>query len=234
MTSDSFQILDCFDYLLDRTERASGRIAMFKSHEAATAALVATAKIELSTPIISRPQRQRPQSMIMDTVMTPAPSRTTGPRNPRRRSSGSALHDAPLSHLLATLALSLPTASTSNPSQTTTATTTTYLSNALVDRAAKSAEITRATQTAFERTATAHLADARTALQLIRDSVLAESPFAEIHLVDPGIEASIGVLAQETHNVVARLDGVEREAAGLARGRNVRRDELVARWGGLV
>lgn len=165
--------------------------------------------------------------MIMDTMMTPAPLRTTATKTLRRRSSGSALHEAPLAQLLDTLALSLPTDSPA-PAQTA------HLSHALADRAAKSAEITRATQTTFERTATSHLADARTALQLIRDSVLAESPFAEIHLVDPGIEASIGVLAQEAHNVVARLDGVEREAASLARGRNLHREELVARWGGRV
>lgn len=163
--------------------------------------------------------------MIMDTMMTPAPSRTAP--QPRRRSSGSALDDAPLSHLLDALGLSLPTTSATAQAQTA------YLSHALADRACKTADMTRATQTTFERTATAHLADARTALQLIRDSVLAESPFAQVHLVDPGIEASIGVLAQEAHNVVERLEGVEREAASVARGggRNGRRDQLVARWG---
>lgn len=203
----------------------SDRIFTFKSHEAATAALVATAKQELSTPMASHTQRRRPQSLIMDPTMTPAPSHTAN--KPRHRSSGSALHDAPLSHLLHTLALSLPN------SDSTTAKTA-HLSHALADRAAKSADITHATQTTFERTATARLADARTAVQVIRDSVLAESPFAEVHLVDPGIETSIGVLAQEAHNVSVRLEGVEREAATLARGRNVHREELVARWGGRV
>lgn len=163
--------------------------------------------------------------MIMDTMMTPATSRTT--HKPRRRSSGSALDDAPLSHLLDTLALSLP----SSPS---TQAQTIHLLHALADRAHRSADITRSTQTTFERTATSHLADARTALQLVRDSVLAESPFAKVCLVDPDIEASIGVLAQEVHNVATRLERAEREAASLARGWNVYREELVARWGGHV
>ncbi|CAN8097332.1 unnamed protein product [Discula destructiva] len=218
-------ILDCLDYLLDRTDHACERISTFKCHEAATATLVATTKHELSASIISRTQRGRPHSIIADTVATPAPSRTAN--YIRRRSSGSDLYDAPLAQLLDTLALSLPT---SGSAQAQTA----HLSRALADRTSKSAETARASQLTFERTATSHLTDARTALQLVRDSVLAESPFAEVRLVDPGIETSIGVLSQEVHNVRARLEGVEQEVASLARSRNVRKEELVARWGGRV
>lgn len=220
-SADYLQILDCFDYLLDRTDHARDRVSTFKLYEGATASLVATAKHELSASTTRRTQRPRPQSMIMETMMTPAPLRTC--TKPRRRSSGSALYDAPLSHLLDTLAISLP------PSAQTG-----HLTHALAEHSHKSAEITRATQTTFERTTVSHLTDARAALQLVRDSVLAESPFAEVHLVDPELESSIGVLAQETHYVVARLEGVEREAATLARGRNVRREELVERWGSHV
>lgn len=160
--------------------------------------------------------------------MTPAPSRTTGPAiKSRRRSSGSALHDAPLDRLLGELALALPDPP-HNPAQAQTS----YLSHTLATRTRKSADLARTVQTALERAASSHLSDARLALQLTRDSVLAESPFAEVHLADPGIEASIGVLAQEVQNVASGLEGVEREAAVVVRGRNVRREELVKRWGG--
>lgn len=200
--------------------------------------LVATAKTELSSTVALPPKRhgtasspgRRPQSLILDSLMTPAPSRTTpNAFKPRRRSSGSALYDSPLDHLLGELALSLPepTPPTTNPTQAQTS----YLSQTLATRAGKSADIARTVQTALERAASSHLSDARLALQLIRDSVLAESPFAEVHLADPGIEASIGVLAQEVQNVANGLEGVEREAAVVARGRNVRREEIVKRWG---
>lgn len=231
-------MLDCFDYLLDKTDRLSNRVSTLKAHETAVATLVATTKIEMSSTVTSSSKRRgtgpsmsspnrRPRSLIMENMVTPAPLRTT--TKPRRRSSGDALYDSPLEQLLGQLALDMPDdneALTSNA-----ASQINYLSTTLSERADKAANVTRNASSAFENTAMSHLTDARTALQLIRDSVLAESPFAEVHLVDPGIESSIGVLAQEVHNVGIRLDGVEREAAALAKGRNVKREEIVARWG---
>lgn len=215
-------------------------MSSLKAHETATASLLATAKTELSTTVISPPQRsstgdsffspsRRPQSLITDAMMTPAPFRAV-PANDRskRRSSVDAIYESPLDHLLGELTLFLP--SSNGPSDNPAQAHSNYLSKALADRARKSAEVASSLQFAFESDASSHLADARTALQLIRDSVLAESPFAEVHLVDPGIESSIGVLSQEVHNVASRLEGVEREAAALTRGRNVKRDEIVARW----
>lgn len=239
--SDDSQILACFDYLLHRIDRVSDRVSSVKAHEAATTAILAMAKAELSTTVTSAAKRRgtvssparRPQSLIMDSMMTPAPSRAEPSfMKTRRRSSGDALHSSPLEQLLGELALSLPdssSASTSaNPSQAQIA----YLSHTLTTRTHKCADVDRAVQSTLEHTAAAHLADARKALQLIRDSVLAESPFAEVHLVDPGIEASIGVLAQEAQNIAGRLEGVEREATVLAKGRNIRKEEIVKRWGG--
>lgn len=200
---------------------------------------MAAAKEELSTtvatpnkrrgtgPSASSPSR-RPRSLVMDNMMTPAPSRPVA--RPRRRSSGDALYDSPLERLLGELALDMP--EDNEASARSTASQVNYLSATLFARADKAAGVTRSAQSTFENTAVSHLADARTAVQLIRDSVLAESPFAEVHLVDPGIESSIGVLAQEIHNVDTRLEGVERETIALAKGRNVKREDIIARWGG--
>lgn len=160
--------------------------------------------------------------MIADTMMTPAPSRTAKQPN-GRRSSFSTPYDAPLDHLLDSLAISLPPTSP-----------TSHLNHTLHDRLDTLGTITRTTQTTLEHILSAQIADARQAIQLVRDSVLAESPFAEVHLVDPGIESSICVLGQEAGKVGARLEGVEREARVVGQGRNVRREEMVARWGGRV
>lgn len=216
----------------------SNRFSSLKAHEAAVLSVVATTKDELSTTVISPTKRrgtgpstsslsQRPRSLIMDNVVTPAPSRTT--TKSRRRSSGDGLYNSPLEQLLGELALDLPEGEEASASDA--ASQVNYLSALLSERVDKAASVTRNAQSTFEKTAISHLTDARIALQLIRDSVLAESPFAEVHLVDPGIEASIGVLAQEAHNISTRLEGVEREAAALARGRNLKREEIVARWG---
>lgn len=209
---------------------------MLKEHDIAAATLITTAKTELAatiTPPIKRrgtvtspsSTSRRPRSLIMDSMMTPAPSRTAPSAKPRRRSSGGALYDSPLDHLLGELALNV--SQDSLPSQQVE-----YLSATLAERGAKTADVTRNAQSSFEKIAASQLTDARVALQLIRDSVLAESPFVEVHLVDPGIDASIRVLAQEVHNVASRLEGVEREGAVLARGRNLKREDIISRWGG--
>lgn len=184
---------------------------------------MATAKHELSTHIISstklrRTVSDRPQSLTTDAMMT---SRTASPPSRRRRSPSPVPYDAPLAHLLDSVALSLPPTSPIS-----------HLTQALHNRVQTLTSITQTTQTTLEQTATTHIADARTAIQLVRDSVLAESPFAEVNLVDPGIESSIGVLGQEAGKVVMRLEGVEREARVVGQGRNVRREEMVARWRG--
>lgn len=205
---------------------------------------MATARAELSTPVgsgmvkrhtdgapLSSPVR-RSQPTLADDMMTPAPRRGRANTQPRRRSSGSASHDPPLETLLSELAISLPGVEGDDASTTASARAqVAMLSKILTERTKKAAEVADSVQSSFEHSAIAYLADARTALQLIRDSVLAESPYAEVHLVDPGIESSIGVLAQEVHNIASRLEGVEGEAASLARGRNVSRDEIVSRWG---
>lgn len=166
--------------------------------------------------------------------MTPAPSRTaaTTKTRSRRRSSGETSRDSALEQLLGDLALALPAPADISSADAPTQAQAAYLHHHLTTRADRSAEVARAVQSTLERTALSRLADARAALQLVRDSVLAESPFAEVHLVDPGIEASIGVLMQEVHSAASRLAGVEREAAVVGRGRNGKREEMVRRWGG--
>lgn len=64
----------------------------------------------------------------------------------------------------------------------------------------------------------------------MRDSVLAESPFGEVLLVDPEIEGSIAVLVQELLGVEGKLRAVE-GGVGRLRGRSAKREEIVGRWG---
>lgn len=220
----------------------SDRVTSFKAHKSATDILVVTAKAELSAPVtsgnpkrratiasISSPER-RFQPPLADDMMTPAPRRGRSNIKSRRRSSG--VSDSPLEHLLGELAISLPDAENEDAGTAISAQAqAAHLSTILAERTQKAADVADSVQSTFEHTAVTQIADARAALQLIRDSVLAESPYAEVHLVDPGIESSIGVLAQEVHNVTSRLEGAESEAATLARGRNVSRDEIVSRWG---
>lgn len=219
----------------------SDRVASFKAYENATGSIIATAKAELSRPVTSNTTKYQASVDALtsparrfqpaDDMMTPAPRRGRANTKSRRRSSGGTSHESPLEYLLGELGISLSAEDDEPSAMTSTQTQAALLTRTLAERTQKAADVADSVQSTFENAATAHLADARCALQLIRDSVLAESPYAEVHLVDPGIESSIGVLAQEVHNIASRLEGVEGEAAALARGRNVSRDEIISRWG---
>lgn len=102
------------------------------------------------------------------------------------------------------------------------------------EREAKSRDMAYSAQESFERAAMAHLGDARRAVQLLRDSVLAESPFGdEVKLLDPEIEGSIVVLGQEVAKTKERVDEAEEIVAkGRARkhGASEKQKEMLERW----
>lgn len=238
--TDGRQILDCLDHLQDRIDRVSERVTSFKAHESATCAIISTAKVELSITVASNTAKDHANVAPLssparrfqpaDDMMTPAPRRARTSTQSRRRSSGGASNESPLERFLGELGVSLPAENDDPSGAASTQAQAAFLSTTLAERRQKVADVADSVQYVFEHAATARLSDARCALQLIRDSVLAESPYAEVHLVDPGIESSIGILAQEVQNITSRLEGVESEAATLARGRNVNRDEIISRW----
>ena len=104
------------------------------------------------------------------------------------------------------------------------------LASILANRQQKAEDVAQNVQETFEDAAMRHLADGKLAIQLVRDSVLAESPYGEVQLVDPEIEGSIGVLTQALAAVEKRLKTVN-AALPTLRGKNAKREELVSRWG---
>jgi hypothetical protein len=102
------------------------------------------------------------------------------------------------------------------------------LSKILEERLKKYDEITQDTQETFERGALAQLNDTRLAIQLVRDSVLAESPFNDPRLVDPEISGSITLLAADVEgakDTLALVEGQRRDRS------SEKRDDFVERWG---
>lgn len=102
------------------------------------------------------------------------------------------------------------------------------LAKVLSERSSKAEDVSRNAQESFETLAMSKLEDARLAIQMLRDSVLAESPFAEVKLVDPEIEGSIHVLAQEVEKVGEKLNTVDVKKGT---GKSDKKDELLRRWG---
>lgn len=213
---------ECLDYLIDRVRRLHDRIETHKSHQAASVSIAATAKAEMA--VEAQPARKIAPTIPASPVRNASPVRqraNTATSRAARHSLGPS-DEPPIDTLLQTLALSLPADTPDSRDQVTA------LAQALTERSAKAADVARNAQDSFEALATAHLEDARLAIQLLRDSVLAESPFGEVRLVDAEIEGSISFLAQEVDKVRETLEGVE---ARRGDGKSEKKEDLLKRWG---
>ncbi|KAM0345758.1 hypothetical protein ACHAPU_006111 [Fusarium lateritium] len=220
---------ECLDYLVERIILLTDRLEILKSHNAAASSIIATAKAEVTASLSPEKKKSIKAAMPASPIRNPSPIRmranTDGNRrgnNNRRRSSG-ILDEPAIEALLRDLALSLPDAEEASIQDQVAA-----LSQAFIDRSGKTTDVVRNAQDSFEASVTSRLDDARLAIQLLRDSVLAESPYGEIKLVDPEFEGSIQVLGQEVEMVKEKLDGV---AGKKALAKSVKKDEFVDRWG---
>ncbi|KAM0252359.1 hypothetical protein ACHAQJ_007741 [Trichoderma viride] len=230
-TSHALEYIDkSLDHLLGRLDRIQGRIETHLSHQAAAASLISTAKTEMAVEILP-PVKQSSSSAPMSIFPT-SPSKTNTPARKRsntvgshhrRRSSGVADELPPLSSLMNIL--SVPS---SVSEETEGRAQIVALSKILEERLKKYDEIARNTQETFEMGALAQLNDTRLAIQLVRDSVLAESPFNDPRLVDPEISGSITLLAADVEgakDTLALVEGQKRDR------KSDKRDEFVERWG---
>lgn len=205
-----FQINECLAYLLDRIARLHAHVELHKSHQAASAAIATAAKAELAAgiPPVSKP-RPVPAS----------PVRTRKADDYSRASPG--LQESPIETLLQNLAVSLP--EDANPRDKIA-----HLAKILSERTQKCTDISKGAQESFEITARAQIQDARQAIQLLRDSVLAESPFGDVKLVDPDIEGSILILAQEVDKAKEKLRVLEGQSVVAG---SEKKEDLIQRWG---
>lgn len=215
---------ECLDYLLERMDCITDTVETLKSHQAATNSVVSTAKSEMAVSVTPVRKTSKHSSPVSPT-RKPSPIRmraNTANTRARRRSSG-ILDEPAVEVLLRNLALALPASE-----DATTREHVNTLAQVLAERSVKGEDVARNAHESFEATAMSRLDDARRAVQLLRDSVLAETPFAEVRLVDPEIEGSILVLAQEIEKVRTRLDALEEKKGVIKSGK---RDELLQRWG---
>lgn len=217
--------------MVGRLDQIQGRIETHLSHQAAAASLISTAKMEMAVEIL--PPVKQPSSSAPASVFPTSPSKssntparkrsnTVGSHHHHRRSSGVA-DEPPLDTLMHTL--SVPS---SVSEETDGRAQIVALSKILEERSKKTDEIARNAQETFELGALAQLNDARLAIQLVRDSVLAESPFNAPRLVDPEISGSITLLAADVEGAKDRLALVEVQRRDR---KSEKRDEFVERWG---
>ncbi|RBR08889.1 uncharacterized protein FIESC28_10069 [Fusarium coffeatum] len=219
---------ECLDHLVDKITLLTDRVETLKSHNAAASSIIATAKAESSASLSPEKKKSLRAAMPASPIRNPSPIRMRANtdvnrrNNKNRRRSSGILDEPAIEALLRDLTLSLPDSEDASIQDQVSA-----LNKAFKDRSGKTMDVTRGAQESFEASVTARLDDARLAIQLLRDSVLAESPFGEVLMVDPEFEGSVVQLGRDVEGVKERLDGVVEKKA-LAK--SVKKDEFVQRW----
>ena len=185
---------------------------------------MATAKLEMEAPFPSTepPRLTLPTSPIRNQSPSRLRSNITNTRS--RRMSLELAEYSPTESLLSSLALSIPYSEEAGHGDQIR-----KIAAALSARNQQAKDVGHDVQRNFEACTMSWLVDSKSATQLLRDSVLAESPFRDVKLVDPEIEASILVLEQEVAKVKHGLDMVKEKKPG---DQSEREAEFLQRWGG--
>jgi hypothetical protein len=150
------------------------------------------------------------------------PRANTAKSRGARRSSGIA-DEPPIDALLQSLAVYITPETDADSGRKLRA-----LADVVSERSRKGHDMARDAQESFEATAAAYLDDVRRAVQMVKDSLLAESPYSRIHLEDPEIRGSIDVLAHEVQKV---KQGLENAEAKKLVGKSEKKEEMLQRWG---
>ncbi|TVY87763.1 hypothetical protein LAWI1_G003175, partial [Lachnellula willkommii] len=183
-------IHDCLLFLVNRIETFLERAEESQCHKMAIQFVLDSAKKELcrveDSPTPSSPSKPNTQQRR---TSARSPVRT---RNTHRRSSALENDDVePEQQIARNLGITLPPVGVSEQARATA------LEKSLSERLTKLEIHSSSLQSTTESSISSHLLDAHLTLQLLQDSLLAESLYSKVRLLDPDIEASVGMFEQE-------------------------------------
>jgi len=166
-----------------------------------------------SSPSEQDTQRRRASSVAHLPIQT---------RNTRRRSSVLENDDVePEQQIARNLGITLPPVGVSEQARANA------LEKSLSERLTKLEIHSTTLQSTTESSISSHLSDAHLTLQLLQDSLLAESLYSKVRLLDPDIEASVTMFEEEIENLQGSLERID---LSVLQERNVKREQLVERW----
>lgn len=223
LSANYFQIHECLIFLVTRLETFLVKAEESQCHKKALTFVLASAKAELSRveaapKITANPPK--PNIQKRRTSSNPSPGRL---RNARRRSSGVFENEDvdPEQQLARNLGITLPSEAASDHQRIET------LDRALADRVLKLGIHASSLQQTTESAISSHLQDANLTLQLLQDSLLAETLYGKVSLLDPDIESSVSMFEQEIEDLERGLEEIDLGRLG---ERNVNREQIVGRW----
>ena len=143
-------------------------------------------------------------------------------RNTRRRSFGHLDEDIePEQQLLRNLGISIPLEASTDIARSN------VLERTLSHRLSKLEGHANSLQSTTESSISSHLLDAQVTLQLLRDSLLADTTYGKVRLLDPDIELSVAAFEKDVRDL---QEGLEAVSLQKLQAMSVFRDELVQRW----
>ena len=167
-----------------------------------------------TSPVRPNTQRRRKSSAT--------PSSPVRARNTRRRSSGHLDEDIePEQQLFRNLGISLPTEASTDAARSEA------LEQALSDRLSKLDGHVHSLQSTTESSISSHLLDAHGTLQLLRDSLLADTLYHGVEFLDPEIGSSVDNFEREVQDLQKKVEAVNLQTL---QAKNIHRDEFVERW----
>lgn len=215
---------DCLQYLVKRTEVFVEQAQEQQCHKMALRYILEEAKRELEsseTPTTEK-KPKAPKSPTMQRTKSSGPTSPVRKRPIRRRSSGQAEDELePEQQLLRNLGISLPADSAPEQQRIDA------LERALFDRANRLEAHSHSLQSSTETSISSHLLDAHITLHLLRNSLLAHSPYNSVSLLDPDVESSLSMLQNDIEHLQERLEGLDLKKL---QARNPHREQLVERW----
>lgn len=123
--------------------------------------------------------------------------------------------------MLRNLGVSIPTEPTNERDIAAT------LQDVLVDRATKLNSHAKSLQEVSEASIGSHLHDSQVTLQLLMESLLSETRYKSVSLLDKEMQDVMGELEKGVEKVKGDVGAINLDHL---RERNIRRDELVERW----
>ncbi|KAL0472809.1 hypothetical protein QR685DRAFT_515128 [Neurospora intermedia] len=215
-TQAAHYIDECLDYLLDRITTIRACLQEYLSHQQAVAEFAKLARPEHNTNGLL--PKESPDS-------TSASHHRRHSSFPRQLPADSLSPE--LKSILQTFGISIPLADPSLQSHLSALQSA--LDSTLTDRQQKRDELLSTAQSSFEDAVTKHIGDAKAALAMLRDSVLADSPWGAVRLVDEELEGSVKVIRQELEKIEEWRGDIE--GAVKASNADERREQFMKRWG---
>lgn len=215
-------MLECLTILRARLDDHCKRQGELQAHQMASRIIVQQVKTELLQDNWGKRVHSHDSTQPAHTALML--DKDQGVRSNRRRSSVTS-NDEDIdasAQLFRLLGLTPPTKTSEE--QTSNAASMEAL---LSERTMRLDNQTRALHATTEAHIFSHLDEARRTLQILRDSLLSETTYGRVRLLDADIEEAVGMFADEIRDLDAAIDGVDLRPLQV---RNVDKERFIERW----